>query len=283
MFSSQFLFILFAAAIGVDRYDKIGIISNNRYEWAMIAAATYSLNATLVPMYEAQLPTDWRYIINDSFATVLFCSTKDIFDRVNKEVLPMAPQVHSTLCLDAVDGEEYGYQTAVSRIYEPFLLEQSSMMTPPSEEDLANLIYTSGTTGKPKGVELTHRNIVSNIKGGRSMSENPFDLLDESSRTLAFLPWYVIFVISCLQSTGSYFRLSHPLSPLLSLCFVWLVVGLIHMGRRSSCGWECRLVQVAQFAGAYHFFWKIYSSSSLAFSLLFQLFTRRFMMVFRIK
>lgn len=175
--------------LGVNQYDKIGIISNNRYEWAMIAAATYSLNATLVPMYEAQLPKDWQYIINDSSATAVFCSTKDIFDCFQKEVLPMTPKVHSTLCLDAIGGEEYEYKTVTSHLSNRSFPEHLPIATSPDEEDLANLIYTSGTTGKPKGVELTHRNVVSNIKGGMSMTENPFHLLDESSRTLAFLPW----------------------------------------------------------------------------------------------
>ena len=152
----------------------------------MLAAAAYSLNTTLVPLYEAQNPSDWTYILNDSSASVVFCSTRNIFDRFTKEVLPMTPQVHSTLCFDAKDDEEYGYQTVLGRIHGYTLVEQR---TPPCEEDLANLIYTSGTTGLPKGVELTHSNVVSNVKGGRSMSKNPYDLLDESSRTLAFLPW----------------------------------------------------------------------------------------------
>ena len=190
-FSSHFTFV------GVNQHDKVGIISNNRYEWAMIAAATYSLNATLVPMYEAQLEKDWQYVINDSSASVIFCSTNHVFHRLQKEVLHTTPHVHSIICLDAVDGEEYGYKEATGRIIDQMLSPRhNSIVSAPDEEDLANLIYTSGTTGKPKGVELTHRNIVSNIKGGRSISENPFDLLDESSKTLAFLPWLVSFVVS---------------------------------------------------------------------------------------
>jgi long-chain acyl-CoA synthetase len=131
---------------GVKPYDKIGIISNNRYEWAMIATAAYSLNASLVPMYEAQMSSDWRYIITDSIATVVFCSTKNIFDRVNKEVLPMTPHVHAALCLDALDGETYGYQTIAKDIRLLSKNDFSSVVkTPPTPEDLANLIYTSGT------------------------------------------------------------------------------------------------------------------------------------------
>mmetsp|Transcript_9787 Transcript_9787/g.17291 ORF Transcript_9787/g.17291 Transcript_9787/m.17291 type:complete len:695 (+) Transcript_9787:69-2153(+) len=174
--------------LGVGPHDKVSIISNNRYEWAMIASAAYSVNASVVPMYEAQLPSDWRFIINDSAATAVFCSTKEIFDRVNKEVLPMTPHVHSALCLDANDGEAYGYQTlveATSKLYH----DVSAVSQAPGEQDLANLIYTSGTTGNPKGVELTHLNVSSNIKGFRSMAGNTADVVSEADRSLAFLPW----------------------------------------------------------------------------------------------
>ncbi|KAG7374459.1 long-chain-fatty-acid-CoA ligase [Nitzschia inconspicua] len=170
--------------LGVAPYDKIGVISNNRYEWAMIACAAYSLSSTLVPMYEAQLSSDWRYIINDSGANVLFCSKQEIFDRLNREVLPMTSHVHTTLCLDAVHGEVYGYKTVTDEV-------QNSIATSiaPCKEDLANLIYTSGTTGSPKGVELTHLNMTSNVKGARAMAANPADLVTPSDRSLAFLPW----------------------------------------------------------------------------------------------
>jgi long-chain acyl-CoA synthetase len=181
---------LFLSLTGVNQYDKIGIISNNRYEWAMIATAAYSLNASLVPMYEAQMSKDWQYIINDSIATVLFCSTKDIFDRVNKEVLPLTPTVHAALCLDASNGEPYGYQTIANETSRSAHNDYSSIpKAPPNPEDLANLIYTSGTTGNPKGVELTHHNFTANIKGARSMSNDPSNLFRESDRSLAFLPW----------------------------------------------------------------------------------------------
>lgn len=189
--------------LGVAPYDKVGIISNNRYEWAMIACATYSLNATLVPMYEAQLSSDWRYIINDSTANVVFCSSQEIFHRVNKEVLPTTSQVHASLCLDARDGEIYGYQTVAKDIGATF-----AAPIKPSEEDLANLIYTSGTTGNPKGVELTHLNIASNVKGGRSMAASPSDLVTSADRSLAFLPWAHSYGQTCELWMGMSFGAS---------------------------------------------------------------------------
>ena len=169
---------------GVEEYGTVAIISNNRWEWATIATAAYSLNATLVPMYEAQLPTDWTYILNDSSSSVVFCATQDIFDRVQKEVLPSTPGVKASLCLNAPEGEPHAFATAMANA------QLGTKIIHPTEEDLCNLIYTSGTTGKPKGVELTHLNFVSNVKGaGRSMVDDPRDLVRETDRSLAFLPW----------------------------------------------------------------------------------------------
>lgn len=111
----------------------------------MVACAAYSLSASLVPMYEQQLSKDWQYILNDSAATVLFCSTQNIFERVNKEVLPFTSHVHSTLCLDATDGEVYGYQAVLKDVLRSTKDKSSATIIEPSEEDIANLIYTSGT------------------------------------------------------------------------------------------------------------------------------------------
>ena len=138
-------------------------------------------------MYEAQLPTDWTYILNDSGASVVMCSTEEIFHTLNDVVLTQTPHVHSTLCLDAQHGAAYAYSTAVERVSSKNML--SKITLPPMPEDLANLLYTSGTTGKPKGVELTHSNFCSNIHGGRAMAGDPFELVSPKDRSLAFLPW----------------------------------------------------------------------------------------------
>jgi len=180
--------------LGVQEFSKVGIIANNRWEWATIAAATYSLNATLVPMYEAQLPSDWSYIANDSECCVLFCATQDIYDRTVQEVLPQTPSVKATLCLDAPNGEDYAFATrmesaASATTGATAIVSSQDYIIPPSPDDLANLIYTSGTTGKPKGVELIHSNTVSNVHGVRGMATDVHDFVRQSDRTLAFLPW----------------------------------------------------------------------------------------------
>eukprot|EP00339_Tiarina_fusa_P021825 CAMPEP_0117030720 /NCGR_PEP_ID=MMETSP0472-20121206/22150_1 /TAXON_ID=693140 ORGANISM="Tiarina fusus, Strain LIS" /NCGR_SAMPLE_ID=MMETSP0472 /ASSEMBLY_ACC=CAM_ASM_000603 /LENGTH=682 /DNA_ID=CAMNT_0004738871 /DNA_START=125 /DNA_END=2173 /DNA_ORIENTATION=+ len=170
--------------LGIQKFDKVAIISNNRWEWATIAAAAYSLSATLVPMYEAQLETDWTYILNDSGSRVVVCANEDIFARVQKTVLPSTPAVQACICLDAEEGKEYAFSTHMSRAR-----AKASNVQAPTPEDLAELIYTSGTTGKPKGVELTHANFASNVKGSRIMGGYPKELVREDDKSLAFLPW----------------------------------------------------------------------------------------------
>lgn len=157
---------------GVTPYSKVGIISNNRHEWATIAAATYSLNATLVPMYEgksvhqfallvkqiidlitllintastsAQLPKDWTHILNDSQCQTLFASTEDIYLKIKKEVLPSTPLLNEVICLDGPKHEPNSFQGLMD------MDRENCSVVEPTEDDLVNLIYTSGTTGKPK-------------------------------------------------------------------------------------------------------------------------------------
>jgi len=172
--------------IGIGEYDKIGLISNNRWEWAALAAAAYSINAAIVPMYETQLPKDWTYILNDSHCSALFCSTEDIFVQAIKEAVPNAPTVTNTFCFDSPSGEPHSLSTALEHAK---LAPPTPVLTPPTPEDLAGLIYTSGTTGKPKGVELTHDNFVSNVLAVRTMADDLHDFIRASDRSLAFLPW----------------------------------------------------------------------------------------------
>ncbi|GMH72539.1 hypothetical protein TrRE_jg2028, partial [Triparma retinervis] len=74
------------ADLGVKRGDTVGVISNNRWEWSAVASACHSLSAVVVPMYEAQLPKDWSYILNDAGCKALFVANDDIFGRAGEEV-----------------------------------------------------------------------------------------------------------------------------------------------------------------------------------------------------
>jgi long-chain acyl-CoA synthetase len=173
--------------LGTREYDRVAIISNNRWEWAAIAAAAFSMRATIVPMYEAQLSSDWIYILNDSGCSVVFCASQEIHERLHRDVLGSTPLVQAALCMDAPEGAPYAFATELSKTYDGD--HSRKLVAPPVPEDLANIIYTSGTTGNPKGVELTHSNFVSNVKGATSMVDDPRDLFSENDCSLAFLPW----------------------------------------------------------------------------------------------
>jgi long-chain acyl-CoA synthetase len=173
--------------LNVQPYDKVGIISNNRWEWATISAAAYSLNAAIVPMYEAQLAADWTYILNDSGAKTLFVANDAILHTVNREVLENCPTVSTVLSMDAPIGKPHSLATALANHPAD---SSGQYIRAPTPDDLANLIYTSGTTGKPKGVELTHDNFASNIHGAvRSLVKDPHDFFRSDDVSLAFLPW----------------------------------------------------------------------------------------------
>ena len=109
-----------------------------------------------------------------------------------KEVIPKTPSVKSVLCLDAEEGEEHAFSTHMNismQLIKQGKQDHLSSIIAPQPDDLANLIYTSGTTGKPKGVELTHSNTVSNVKGVRNSVKDINEIISKDDCSLAFLPW----------------------------------------------------------------------------------------------
>lgn len=166
------------AADGIKKGDTVGLIANNRTEWAVAAYATYSLGCRFVPMYEAELLTTWEYIIKDSGVKALFVSKPEILDKVNT-FRDRVPGLEKIYVIDGTgpdtmaDLEAKGRENPVPSV------------RPESPDEIAVLIYTSGTTGEPKGVLLSHGNLTSNVvDAGRCFP----DISDED-RSLAILPW----------------------------------------------------------------------------------------------
>lgn len=174
------------ATLGVREGDRVGIISSNRVEWAITCFASLGLGAAVVPMYEAQLVSDWEHILRDSETTVLIVSTSEILAKV-ASLRSRLPCLKHVLCMDASESEPESFGR-------PMKLGQETPLGPgsPAPSDMAFLIYTSGTTGEPKGVMLSHENIASNV----SAMHQIFDVF-EGDRSLSFLPW-----AHCLGLTG---------------------------------------------------------------------------------
>ena len=180
--------------MGVERGDKVAIISNNREEWAVAAYATYGLGAHYVPMYEAQLPKDWEYILEDSSAAVLIAADEAIYEKTIGFVDSIQSLRH-VVCLDS-DSEDYSYASWLARG------EASPVPSiEPAADETAGLIYTSGTTGKPKGVILSHANFVSNINAVTATFPRQGDDV-----SCSFLPWAHSFgqtaELHCMLSAG---------------------------------------------------------------------------------
>ena len=165
------------AFLGVDRGDTVAITAGNSPEWAMLAYAAYGLGATFVPMYPTQTPEEWAYIVRDSGAKVVFVQDEASSTRLHS-ALGFTMKRPRIIPIRNEDGRTWHRYFGDLMSFKP---RQAEQVLP---DDLAAIIYTSGTTGKPKGVELTHKNIVSNVESARSVLHvGPEDM------TCSFLPW----------------------------------------------------------------------------------------------
>ena len=187
------------ASLGVGHDDKVAIISNNSVAWAVGAYATYGLRAWYVPMYESQTLKDWKYILKDSGAKILLVANDEIYAQTENLPDEIEGLQHVVdLAGSLSDHKSYKYLIKIGK-GNPVPAEH------PEPADIMGLIYTSGTTGDPKGVVLSHKNIMSNVNAVHEILDiNPDDT------SLSFLPWAHSFgqtlelhcLLSCGASTG---------------------------------------------------------------------------------
>jgi long-chain acyl-CoA synthetase len=185
------------AKLGVGKGDRVALVANNRVEWAVAAYACYGLGAAFVPMYEAQPPKDWEFIIKDCEAKVLLVATDAITEQT-KEFLESIPSLEYIVSMDPATKT-----SAKVKSFKELTEEKPTVpVIQPGSKDTAGFIYTSGTTGNPKGVILSHGNIASNVSAIHECF--PMSSMD---RSLSFLPWAHSFGQTCelhgLFSTGA--------------------------------------------------------------------------------
>jgi long-chain acyl-CoA synthetase len=175
--------------MGVQQNDKIAIISsNNRTEWNIMDIGVLQIGAQNVPIYPTISETDYEYILNHSGSYYCFASDAEVLRKVNliKQNLPNLKEVFS---FDEIEGCKNWKELLIlgeNQSNQNIVEDRKNNVKP---EDLATIIYTSGTTGKPKGVMLSHNNIVSNVLD--SATRIPFE--KGKSRAMSFLPICHIF------------------------------------------------------------------------------------------
>jgi long-chain acyl-CoA synthetase len=165
------------AGLGVKEGDAVGVIANNRTEWAVAAFATFGLKGRFIPMYEKELAKIWKHIIRDGGIKVLFVANDTIYETVQK-FRDEIPELEHLFVIDGKKVESMADIEAKGR-------QKPLPSIKPKPTDVAVLIYTSGTTGDPKGVLLSHGNFTSNVIAGGGM----FPEITHESRSLSILPW----------------------------------------------------------------------------------------------
>lgn len=174
--------------LGIQKDDKIAIISStNRTEWNIIDIGILQTGAQNVPIYPTISSEDYEYILNHSGSTYCFVSDEEVYKKVLKA--KQNTPLKDIYSFDVIDGckniselYQLGEDTSTQN-------EVQARMDAITTTNLATLIYTSGTTGKPKGVMLSHENLVSNVLA----SEKRVPLDYGKSRALSFLPVCHVF------------------------------------------------------------------------------------------
>lgn len=180
-------------ALGVRPGDHVGLLSENRIEWTMADLAILNCGAADVPIYATQAPKQVAYILNDAGVEVLFVSNQAQYDRV-RDALNSCPKLRVIVSFDAVNapsGKVMSFDELLNwgeAAYDTDPHAFENMQATVTPETLATLIYTSGTTGDPKGVMLTHSNLVANV-----LSTARVMTVAEDETALSFLPFSHIF------------------------------------------------------------------------------------------
>ena len=173
------------ALLGIKKGDKVAIMSPNRPEWNFCDFGIMQLGAASVPLYPTLSDQDLTHIINDAEVKMIILSDKEMYAKV-KQVLTNCDLAIPVYSFDKIDGVP-SWNTLLESGEKASSINLENLKIAVHEDDLLTLIYTAGTTGRPKGVCLSHKNILSNVRD----SQNLFP--DTYKTAISFLPLSHIF------------------------------------------------------------------------------------------
>jgi len=191
--------------LGIKKGDRVGLVSENRFEWVISSFAINSIGAVDVPIFPILTSEQESYIFNDCEATAVIVSNKFQLSKIMK-VKDKIKSLRQIIIFEDVDEKDINVKTFDELIKngEQLLKNNSNTFLDKAAavetNDLLTLIYTSGTTGDPKGVMLSHKNILSNVAGATDLN-----IIRADDTALSYLPFCHAFE----RTTGFYTLFSY--------------------------------------------------------------------------
>jgi long-chain acyl-CoA synthetase len=171
---------------GIDLGDRVAIFSYNSPEWAYADLATMTIRAIVVPIYFKSAAPQVEFILRDSEAKVIMVGDADQLDTV-LSLKKNLPALKFIIAPDGIDSSSdatvLSFSEAMRKGADNFQEKISPLIDEIEGDDIATIVYTSGTTGEPKGVMLTHRNMISNVRSDMEIAQ-----LSQDDVGLSFLP-----------------------------------------------------------------------------------------------
>lgn len=217
--------------------DKVAIMSSNRPEWILVDLAIQQIGAVSVPVYPTTHPTELAFIFRDAAVKLVFAGDEQLA-RKAAGLQPDLPDLKSIFTFDNVPGTRHWQELLAELTPETnaLLTRQRQAI---KQADLATILYTSGTTGTPKGVMLSHHNLVSNVFGS-SMIMNEIGI--RGKRALSFLP------------------LNHAFERAATYCYIYCGVSVYYAESMDTIGENLREVKPALFTTVPRLLEKVYES-----------------------
>lgn len=191
-------------ATGIGEGDRVALMSRTRYEWTLLDYAIWTAGAVTVPVYETSSPEQVEWILTDSGARAFILETP-AHEEASAEVLRRLPSIEHTWLIEGTAADSAQSLAALAAAGSAVSDEQLELRRASrSAGDVATIIYTSGTTGRPKGCELTHANLLADV---RNALAGPLSLIFAmpGCSTLLFLPLAHVFArviqIGCLEGS----------------------------------------------------------------------------------
>ena len=168
-------------ALGVKPGDKVGLVCESRYEWVVTDFAIQQIGAVVVAIYPNITDAEYQFIFNDAEIQLCIVSTKNLYNRINSMVDSIYSLQYVFTMNEFENSRNWKEIFEIGKDISDAKVDELSAAV--KYTDLATLIYTSGTTGKPKGVMLSHQNLVASYLAGREVTK-----LEQGARGLTFLP-----------------------------------------------------------------------------------------------